>query len=279
LHQDLARFKERYPSVRWQAGVRWVDDGQFITSGTLTAGIDATLHTIERLSGHAAAERAGQALGYQHLNRLADPTADYQPSATPDLGLVPNAMYGWGQTHVGVLLHDGVSEIALAALLDTAALNLTHSYTLAPERTFIRSRHGMIMAPRFSYADAPSLNRVIALRDASDAGAALVAEQWNQQPGQPHADILTSGAGADFAYDVVIADVARHAGGAVARSDSVNLVYPVAPALVSGAAWTPLLLVHALIVDLLALALIVVLRRRRAQHPIASSVPAQGMVQ
>jgi transcriptional regulator GlxA family with amidase domain len=58
LHQDLAGFRQRYPAVRRQAGVRWVDDGAIITSGTLTAGIDATLYTIERLSGRAAAERA-----------------------------------------------------------------------------------------------------------------------------------------------------------------------------------------------------------------------------
>ena len=248
--------------------MRWVDDGQLITSGTLTAGIDATLHTIERLAGRDAAERAGQALGYEHLNRLDDPAAEYQP-LTPDLGLLPNALYGWGQTNVGVLLHDGVSETALAALLDTATLNLTHSYTLAPERTFIRSRHGMIMAPRYGYADAPRLDRVIVLSDPADSGTTSAVEQWNQRRGQPHAEILTSGVGAAFAYDTVIADIARHAGGAVARSDSVNLVYPVDPAIVSGAAWTPMLLVHALIVDLFALALIASLRRHHVQRPIA----------
>jgi putative intracellular protease/amidase len=273
LHTDLASFPQRYPAVRWQAGVRWVDDRQLITSGTLTAGIDATLHTIERLAGRDAAERAGQALGYGHLDRLDDPAAEYRPQ-TPDLGLLPNALYGWGRTNVGVLLHDGLSETALAALLDTAALNLTHSYTLAPERTFIRSRHGMIMAPRYGYADAPRLDRVIMLSGPADSGAVSVAEQWNQRRGQPHAEILTSGAGAAFAYDAVIADIARHAGGAVARSDSVNLVYPADLAIVSGAAWTPMLLVHALIVDLFALALVAIQRRRRPQRPIKSLVSA-----
>jgi hypothetical protein len=183
-------------------------------------------------------------------------------------------MYSWGQTDVGVVLHEGVSETALAALLDTAALNLSHSYTLAPERTFIRSRHGMIMAPRFSYADAPALDRVVVLSDPEDAGAAMVAEQWNEWEGQPHAEILTTGAGAEFAYDAAIADIARHNGGAVARSTATNLIYHVDPALVSGTAWTPLLIIHALIADLFALALIAILERRRTQRLTASSVPA-----
>jgi transcriptional regulator GlxA family with amidase domain len=274
LHQDLAGFRQRYPAVRWQSGVRWVDDGKIITSGTLTTGIDATLHTIERLAGRDVAERAGQALGYGHLDRLDDPAADYQPPASPDLGLLPNAMYGWGRTDVGVALHEGVSETALAALLDTAALNLTHSYTLAPERTFVRSRHGLIMAPRYSYAGAPALDRVIVPSDPADPGAALAAEQWNQRRGQPHAELLTSGAGAGFAYDVVIADIARHAGGAVARSDSINLVYPVDPAIVGGSAWTPMLIAHPLGIGLLGLTLVVALFVRRGRtRSIGRSLP------
>ena len=161
------------------------------------------------------------------------------------------------------MLHEGVSEIALAALLDTAALNLTHSYTLAPERTFVRSRHGMIMAPRYSYDDAPALDRAIVLKDPADFGAESIAEQWNQLRGQPHIDLLTSGVGVGFAYDVVIADIAQYLGPAVARSDSINLVYPVDPAVVSGSAWTPLLLIHPLGVGLLGLTPIAILLARR----------------
>lgn len=273
LHQDLANFQQRYPAVRWRSGVRWVDDGKIITSGTLSTGIDATLHTIERLAGRDVAEHAGQALGYRHLDRLDDPTAEYQPPSAPDLGLLPNAMYSWGQTDVGVILREGISETALAALLDTAALNLTHSYTLASERTFVRSRHGMIMAPRFSYNDAPTLDRVIVLSDSAGADASLVAEQWNQRRARPPAELLITGAGADFAYDTVIADVARREGVAVARSDSINLVYPVDPAILSGPAWTAPLIVHPLGIGLLGLALIAIMVVRRNQtRPLGQSV-------
>jgi AraC family transcriptional regulator, transcriptional activator FtrA len=278
LHTDLAGFKQQYPAVRWHAGVRWVEDGQFMTSGTLTAGIDATLHTIERLAGRAAARHAAQTLRYSHLNRLDDPTAEYRPSFTPDLDLVPNALYGWGQSDVGVLLYDGISETALAAQLDTATLNLIHSYTLAPERSFIHSRHGIIMAPRFSFTDVPALDRAIVLSDRNDARATAVAEQWNQWEGQPSAEILMSGASADFAYDIAIGDVARHLGGAVARSTATNLTYPVESDRVSGAAWTPILLIHALIADLLALALFATLRSHHAQRLTRSPAPAEGSI-
>jgi transcriptional regulator GlxA family with amidase domain len=273
---DLASFRQRYSAVRWQAGVRWVDDGQLITSGTLTAGIDATLHAIDRLSGRAVAERAAQAVGYGHLDRLDNPAAEYQPPDAPDLGMLPNAMYGWGKDDVGVLLYDGISETALAALVDLSTMNLTHIATLAPQRTFIRSRHGMIVAPRFSYAQAPVLDRVIVLSDPGDAEAALLAQDWNERGGESQAELLRSGAGADFAYDAVIADIARHAGGAVARSISRNFVYPVDPAIVGGATWTPRLLLPPLSVFLLGLSLTALLRRRRAGRLIGSPVPTSN---
>src|SRR6266542_5859202 len=44
--------------------------------------------------------------------------------------------------------------------LDVSALNLPHSYTMTPERRFVRSRYGMLLAPRYSYADAPPLNHM-----------------------------------------------------------------------------------------------------------------------
>ena len=271
---DLAGFRQRYPEVRWQAGVRWVDDGEVISSGTLTAGIDATLHTIERLAGRAVAERTAQAVGYQHLDRLDDPAAEYQPPVPPDLGMLPNAMYSWGQADVGVLLRDGISETALAALLDLSTMNLTHIATLAPQRTFIRSRHGMIMAPRFNYAEAPALDRVIVLNTPADPGAAMAVEEWNGRGGQPQVELLMSGAGAAFAYDAVIADIARHMGGAVARSTSRNFVYPVDMEIVRGATWTPSLILPPLLIGVLGLGLFALLTRRRADGPAVSAGPA-----
>ena len=62
-----------------------------------------------------------------------------------------------------------------------------------------------------------------------------------------------SRAGASFAYDAVIADVARHVGGQVARSDSRNFMYPVDPAIVDSTTWTPRLILLPVRVVLLGL--------------------------
>lgn len=275
-HQYLDELEQHYPAVHWQRGVRWAEDGLVITSGTLTAGIDATLYAIAQLGGRAAAVRAAESVGYPHLHRLNDPAADYTPPAESDLGFMPHALSGWGEDALGLILHEGVSETAVAAVLDVSALNLTHVYTLSPGRALVRTRHGLLLAPRYALETALRLDRAIVLSEREDAAAERILSQWAEAARQPTAERIISGPGATFAYDAVIADVAAHAGGAVARSDARNLVYPVAPTLVAGSPLTTRVLALPVSTALLGLALVVRLswqrdRSARKEHPGAQA--------
>lgn len=48
---------EQGPNVRWQPEARWVEDGKFMTSSGVSAGMDMALAAIQRLYGAAEAER------------------------------------------------------------------------------------------------------------------------------------------------------------------------------------------------------------------------------
>ena len=54
-------------------GVRFTDDGPFITSTNLAASIDATLHAVGRLAGRGVAEDIARQLGYRRTAYLDDP--------------------------------------------------------------------------------------------------------------------------------------------------------------------------------------------------------------
>jgi transcriptional regulator GlxA family with amidase domain len=45
------------PRVDWKAEARWVEDGKFMTSSGVSAGMDMALAAIQRLYGLAEAER------------------------------------------------------------------------------------------------------------------------------------------------------------------------------------------------------------------------------
>lgn len=53
----FAWVKEQGPNVDWRPAARWVEDGKFMTSSGVSAGMDMALAVIQRLYGAAEAER------------------------------------------------------------------------------------------------------------------------------------------------------------------------------------------------------------------------------
>ncbi len=65
------------PNVKWVTHARWVDDGNVVTSSGVSAGIDMTLHVIDRLYGTRAAERLAATAEYEwHRDPAWDPFAE-----------------------------------------------------------------------------------------------------------------------------------------------------------------------------------------------------------
>ncbi len=50
-HEDLQTFAAQFPAVAVEADQRWVDEGRILTSAGISAGIDMSLHIVERLAG------------------------------------------------------------------------------------------------------------------------------------------------------------------------------------------------------------------------------------
>lgn len=62
------------PKVNWIKQARWVDDGNRVTSSGVSAGIDMSLHVVERLFGTETAERVANGTEYQwHRDADNDP--------------------------------------------------------------------------------------------------------------------------------------------------------------------------------------------------------------
>jgi hypothetical protein len=105
-----------HPEVNWVPGVRHVDDGQVISSAGVTAGVDATLYTVQRFFGRATALETAARIGYPHTRFLDDPT--FEVPAYSDAAFLPN-LFRLGRAKIGLYLYDGVDEIALSSVTDT----------------------------------------------------------------------------------------------------------------------------------------------------------------
>lgn len=60
----LDRLRAAFPDLEVRADVRWVDEGKVITSAGASAGIDMSLHVVERLLGPEAAARVVKHMSY-----------------------------------------------------------------------------------------------------------------------------------------------------------------------------------------------------------------------
>jgi transcriptional regulator GlxA family with amidase domain len=80
--EDCDDLERNYPSLTVRRDVPWVDCGKVVTSGGISAGIDMSLHLVERLAGRALAEATARQMEYRWN--------DY-------------AQHGFGQAHPGVL--------------------------------------------------------------------------------------------------------------------------------------------------------------------------------
>lgn len=61
---SVDRLAERYPNIQVQRQTRWVDEGTIITSAGISAGIDMSLHLVERLLGRLLAEQVAKYMEY-----------------------------------------------------------------------------------------------------------------------------------------------------------------------------------------------------------------------
>jgi transcriptional regulator GlxA family with amidase domain len=66
--EDVAALRAAHPALDVREGVRWVGHGRVITSAGIAAGIDMSLHLVERLAGRALAERTARQMDVRWLD-------------------------------------------------------------------------------------------------------------------------------------------------------------------------------------------------------------------
>jgi transcriptional regulator GlxA family with amidase domain len=62
--EDLSELQTLFPLVNVVDGRRWVDEGPVVTSAGISAGIDMSLHLVERLAGRDLALRTARQMDF-----------------------------------------------------------------------------------------------------------------------------------------------------------------------------------------------------------------------
>lgn len=62
--EDVDNLRKRYPDLTVTDGSRWIDEGNVVTSGGISAGIDMSLHLVARLHSLALARKTARQMEY-----------------------------------------------------------------------------------------------------------------------------------------------------------------------------------------------------------------------
>jgi putative intracellular protease/amidase len=274
----LIGLRRDYPQVRWQEGIRYVDDGDVITTAGVLSGVDGALRVIERMVGAAAAERAARAVHWPAYHPGGPAPIRRLRPAPADVVAALSAGYRWDRPSMGVLLTDGVGETELASAFRpyTELSYLARPLAVSAEGRPVRSRHGLTFIPRAELnAAAPGLDRLVvpgadAARQAAAGGLALPERltpvYLHQEPG--------------FAFDGALGDIARTRDVATARWVAKTLQDPTADPPLAGPAWPWALTLRPVLLAAAAVAAAVgiqLLRRRRSPPAHAAQVPDRGV--
>jgi len=62
--EDIADLKAQFPRVHVEENVRWVEQGNLITSAGISAGIDMCLHLVARVENESLATETARQMDY-----------------------------------------------------------------------------------------------------------------------------------------------------------------------------------------------------------------------
>jgi transcriptional regulator GlxA family with amidase domain len=245
-YRGIDELAAAHPQIRYQRDVRWVRDRNRMSSGSLTAGLDATLAAIDTLAGRAAALRAASATSYRHVEFLDDPNFVLSRDRT---GLILEMAYRWERTKVAVVVGEGAGESAVAALLDMYAATLTtDAVAVAMSPGVLTTRHGVRLVPHDTAAHLDAYDEV--------AFATAIA------PGVA-------------SYDAALLEIARTHGNAIARAVARGMNYPAQGLdLDGGAPVGATMLLRILVLGLVGLLARLAIIRRRSQRRAVSATRA-----
>ena len=141
-----ARREKAHPGTHWLSNVRYVADGNVVSSAGVSAAIPTSLALVEAMGGPEAAARTAARLGAAGWDDRHD-SDQFAIGAGIVFTFIGNHWLRSSERLV-VPLADGVDDIALALTLDAWGRTMRSALAIqAPAGAPVRSSHGLTLLP------------------------------------------------------------------------------------------------------------------------------------
>ncbi len=155
-----AQRERDHPGTRWLSNVRYVADGNVVSSAGVSAAIPTSLALVEAIGGTEVAALTAARLGATGWDDRHD-SDQFRIDSDVVLAYVGNR-YLKGTEHVVVPVADGVDDIALALTVDAYGRTLRSAVSIrAVSDAPVRSSHGLLLLPPAASVNQPSAARTV----------------------------------------------------------------------------------------------------------------------
>ncbi|WP_134687481.1 DJ-1/PfpI family protein [Brevibacillus migulae] len=216
----------QYPETDWRRDLRFVADGNIVSSAGLTSGIDAVLYVISQQLGEPMAEKLAKEMNYPSYHFVKNPKVDPHYVDRTELIFTFNQAFQWNKKSTGVLLYNGMDDGALSAIFDTyAASGTAKVYTISDAQQPIVTKYHLNLVARYQMANAPKLDRLFVSGVEAQTLAAEEIKQWNEKGNNVAPAFIHRGTADRFIFDAPLEDLAKQEDVLTAKYGTKRLEY------------------------------------------------------
>jgi AraC family transcriptional activator FtrA len=206
--QNMIIFPSKYPETNWLRDQRYVHDGNVVSSAGVSSGIDAVLYVISQKLGEPMAEKIAKEIKYPSYHFVKNPKMD--PFDFDMRTYILNNAFQWNKTKAGVLLYNGVEEMALASVFDIYSdTGTTKVLSISSSEHPVVTKHGLNLISRHLISNAPQLDKMIVPGREAKSLAAEDIKKWNEKGNTKEVLFVHSDSPDRFIFEVALEDLAK----------------------------------------------------------------------
>ncbi|MFD0675677.1 MULTISPECIES: DJ-1/PfpI family protein [unclassified Paenibacillus] len=208
--QAIDRVIKNFPDTQWKMDQRFVPEGNIVSSGGQTGGIDAVLYVISQKLGEPMAAKIAKEMNYPSYHFVQNPTVDPYSMDRYFATYVLNYAFQWIKTQTGVLLYNGMEESALSSVFDAFAdTGTTKVYSISKSEQPIVTKHHLNLIARYQMSNAPKLDKMIVTGTEAKLLAMEDVKSWNKKGIAKELQFLHSDSPERFVFEAPLEDLAK----------------------------------------------------------------------
>ncbi|XRG80101.1 DJ-1/PfpI family protein [Rossellomorea sp. GAMAL-10_SWC] len=208
--QALPLLIKKYTETNWKEDVRYVQDGNTLTTAGQSAGIDGVLHLISQKLGEPMAAKIAKEISYPSYQFVQNPKVEPKNMNIKFATYLLNLGFNWNKKQNGVLLYKDMDEIALSSIFDSYGdTGTTQILTVSSSDAPITTKHHLNILARHQISNAPKLDKMIIPGGDAKSLAAADIKLWDEKGNTKETLLIHSDSPNRYVFEAPLEDLAK----------------------------------------------------------------------